>query len=210
MNRKKTIGLALAAALLAAMMVGTAWAQGMSQTLEITPSRGSGVSGTATLTETGGGVEVVLEMQGLPKNGVEHMAHIHEGATCADDRAGQGGEVKFPLESVVAEGSTGTSTSTVDTTFDELFGGEPYYINVHAEQTDPEAVPPGVACADVVSMMSSASMSASSSASASATASASASAASEALPESGGAPLGALAVVALLISGGAVLALVRR
>ncbi len=88
-------------------------------------------------------------MQGLPKDGVEHIAHIHEGATCADDRAGNGGEVKFPLASVVAEGDTGTSTMTVDSSFDELFSGEEYYVNIHAEQTDPEAVPVGVACADL-------------------------------------------------------------
>ncbi len=161
MNRRSMMVTALASALLTALMLGSAWAQGSSKTLEITPSRDSGVSGTATLTETGGGVEVVLDVQGLPKDGIEHMAHIHEGATCADDRAGQGGEVKYPLESVVAEGDTGSSTSTVDATFDELFGGEAYYVNVHAEQTDPEAVPPGIACADVVSMSAGASASAS-------------------------------------------------
>ncbi len=161
MNRRSMMVTALASALLTALMLGSAWAQGSGQTLQLTPSRDSGVSGTATLTETGGGVEVVLDVQGLPKDGIEHMAHIHEGATCADDRAGQGGEVKYPLESVVAEGDTGSSTSTVDATFDELFGGEPYYVNVHAEQTDPEAVPLGIACADVVSMSAGASAGAS-------------------------------------------------
>lgn len=150
MRRRFTLGLSLSLALIAALVVGSAWAQGTTQTLELTPSRDSGVSGTATFTETDGGVEVTLDMQGLPKDGVEHLAHIHEGATCEDDRAGNGGEVKFPLASVVAEGDTGTSTMTVDSSFDELFSGDPYYVNVHAEQTDPEAVPPGVACADVV------------------------------------------------------------
>lgn len=187
MDRKKTIGLALSVALLTTMLMGTAWAQGTTQALDLTPSRDSGVSGTAKLTETNGGVEVVLEMQGLPKDGVEHFAHIHEGATCADDRAGKGGEVEFPLESVVAEGKTGKSTSSVDTTFDEL-SGEPYYINVHAEQTDPEAVPPGISCADLA--MTSAN--------------------SKPLPDSGGPPLGLLAAVALLLSGGALFTLVRR
>ncbi len=199
MHRKTMIGTALAAALLTALMLGSAWAQGMgSQTLQLTPSRGSGVSGTATLTETSGGVEVALELQGLPKDGVEHLAHIHSDATCADDRAGQGGPVEFPLQSVVAEGTTGTSTSTVDTTFDELFSGEPYYINVHAEQTDPEAVPPGIACADVVSM--------SGSASATASASASASAPADALADTGGvsplAPLLAIAAIAAFAAAG--------
>jgi hypothetical protein len=66
--------------------------------------------------------------------------------------------VEFPLESVVAEGGVGSSTSITDATFDELLGGEePYYVNVHAEQT----VPPGVACADVLSTSASASAGAS-------------------------------------------------
>jgi len=128
------------------------------RTLELTPSNGSGVSGTARLTETGRGVEVRLGLEGLPEDGVEHLAHIHKGSTCADDRAGNGAPVEFPLESVVAEGGAGSSTSTTDTTLDDLLGGEePYYVNVHAEQTDPEAVPPGIACADVRSTSASAS-----------------------------------------------------
>lgn len=149
MHRKFKSTLALSLALVAALMVGSAWAQEATQTLEMTPSRDSGVSGTATLTETAEGVEVTLDMQGLPEDGVEHIAHIHEGATCADDRADNGGEVVYPLANVVAEGDTGTSTMTVDSSFDELFSGEEYYVNIHAEQTDPDAVPVGVACADL-------------------------------------------------------------
>ncbi|HET7478001.1 MAG TPA: CHRD domain-containing protein [Rubrobacteraceae bacterium] len=147
MRAKTLLGASLA--LMVALLTGTAWAQGSSQTLQLTPSHNSGVSGTATLTETGNGVEVKLDMQGLPKEGVKHLAHIHEGATCADDRAGNGGGVKFPLKDVVAQGGAGSSTTNLDTSFDELFDGTPRYINVHAEQTDPKAVPPGVACADL-------------------------------------------------------------
>jgi hypothetical protein len=151
MSRKATFGAMLTTALLAAMVTGSAWAQGTStQTLQLTPSRDSGVSGTATLTDTGARVEVQLDVQGLPSaEGTEHLAHIHAGATCADDRAGAGGPVEFPLNSVFNEGGAGASTSTADTTFDELFGGEPFYVNVHAEKTG-DAVPPGISCADVV------------------------------------------------------------
>lgn len=151
MLRKTMMGMALAAALLMALMTGTAWAHetGESQTLQLTPSQDSGVSGTATLTPEGDGLEVHLDLQGLPKDGVEHLAHIHEGATCADDRAGNGGAVAFPLENVLAKGGEGGNASTVDTTLEDLSSGGPYYINVHAEQTDPDAVPPGVACADI-------------------------------------------------------------
>ena len=58
-----------------------------SQTLQLTQSRGSEVSGTATLTDIAGGVQVQPNMQGLPQDGVSHLAHIHSVATCADDRA---------------------------------------------------------------------------------------------------------------------------
>lgn len=162
-------GAALVAALLVALgfalvpAAGPAAAQEPgSRALELTPSNGSGVGGTAMLAEAGRGVEVRLDLEGLPEDGVEHLAHIHKGATCADDRAGNGAPVEFPLESVLAEGGGGSSTSTADTTFDELLGGEePYYVNVHAEQTDPETVPPGVACADIVPVSASASAGAS-------------------------------------------------
>ncbi len=145
----KTIRALLAVGLLTALVAGSAWAQGSdSQTLELTPSRDSGVSGTATLTEVDGQVQVQLQMQGLPKDGVSHLAHIHKGATCADDRAGNGAPVEFPLEAVTAEGGTGSSTAIADTTLEDLTS-EPYYVNVHAEKTG-DAVPPGVSCADIV------------------------------------------------------------
>ena len=144
-------GTAVAAALLVAAVMGVALAQeSNTRTLQLTPSRDSGVSGTATLTDTGGGVGVQLDVQGLPSaDGTEHLAHIHKGATCADDRAGNGAPVEFPLTGVVNQGGAGTSASTAETTFDELFGGEAYYVNVHAEKTG-DAVPPGISCADVV------------------------------------------------------------
>lgn len=145
----KTIGALLAVGLLTALVVGSAWAQGSnSQTLELTPSRDSGVSGTATLTEVGGQLQVQLNAQGLPEDGVEHIAHIHTDATCADDRADQGGPVEFPLEDVVAQGNAGSSTATLDTTLSDLSDGTERYVNVHAENTG-EGVPPGVACADL-------------------------------------------------------------
>jgi len=101
--------------------------------LELTSSRDSGVSGTATLTEVGGQLQVQLNVQGLPEDGVEHIAHIHTDATCADDRADQGGPVEFPLEDVVAQGNAGSSTTTLDTTLSDLSDGTERYVNVHAE-----------------------------------------------------------------------------
>lgn len=149
MERKTMFGAMLAAALLSAAMLGSAWAQTSSETVQLTPSRDSGVSGTATLTDTGSGVEVQLDVEGIPSaEGTEHIAHIHEGATCADDRAGAGAPVEFPLNSVFNEGGAGSSTTTIDDSLDELSGDVPHYVNVHAEMT--EGTPPGVACADIV------------------------------------------------------------
>jgi hypothetical protein len=71
--------------------------QEKSREVELTPSRDSGVSGTATFQDTGSGVEVDLNIEGAPEGGVEHLAHIHSGATCQDDRNDQGGPVEFPL-----------------------------------------------------------------------------------------------------------------
>ena len=57
--------------------------------VNLTESRDSGVSGTATLEDVEGGVEVTLEMRNLPEAGIKHINHIHAGGTCADDRAGR-------------------------------------------------------------------------------------------------------------------------
>ncbi len=93
-------------------------------------------------------------MQGLPQDGVSHLAHIHSGATCADDRADQGGPVEFPLESVTAMGGMGSSTTMIpNVTLSQLFDGTQRYVNVHAEKMG-EGIPPGVACADLTTSMS--------------------------------------------------------
>jgi Cu/Zn superoxide dismutase len=128
-------------------------AQVPTTTISLTPSGDSGVSGTATLTETPGGLEVKLDMRNLvgEEIGTEHPAHIHEGGSCADDRAGNGAPVRYPLTSVVtAQDGTGTSTSVLQggLTLDQLASGAPKYINVHAPQTGNET-PLGIACGDL-------------------------------------------------------------
>ena len=129
----------------------TAPAEITGATVLFTPSQGSGVSGVATLTETENGVEVKLNMRNLPDpTGTEHLAHIHEGGTCADDRAGNSAPVRYPLSSVsTLQDGTGTSTTAIpDLTIVQLFSEAPKYINVHAEQTGDE-VPPSISCADL-------------------------------------------------------------
>jgi Cu/Zn superoxide dismutase len=133
-----------------------------SRTVDLTPSRESGVSGTATLTDTQNGVEVRLAMRGFGASSpVEHLAHIHQGGTCADDRAGNVAPVEYNLESIPAkEDGTGTSTMTlVGVTMDQLFSDPPKYIDVHKEyvgrgpppETTDEGLPPAISCADLSS-----------------------------------------------------------
>ena len=151
---KRFTGVTVGTILLIALAIGTsAEAQEQSKEVDLTPSRNSGVSGTATFQDTDGGVEVRLNIQGAPEGGVEHLAHIHEGATCQDDRNDQGGPIEFPLESIITENDgTGSSTTTIeDTTVAHLFdSSEKHYVNVHAKAGG-GGVPPGIACADLTS-----------------------------------------------------------
>jgi hypothetical protein len=123
--------------------------------LQLTPSRDSGVSGTATITDVGGGggVEVELNMRGLPEAGVEHINHFHAGGTCTADRAGNVAPATIPLKTVVAEeDGTGSGTTALeDVTLDSLFDpGKERYIALHSEVEKGEGVPPVISCADVV------------------------------------------------------------
>jgi hypothetical protein len=80
---KRFAGVVFGAILLVSLVLGGgAVAQETdSVTLQLTPSRDSGVSGTATLTNVEGGVKVELDMRGLPETGVEHINHFHGGGT---------------------------------------------------------------------------------------------------------------------------------
>src|SRR5918999_354514 len=120
--------------------------------VSLTPSRDSGVSGTATLEDVEGGVEVTLEMSNLPEPGIKHINHIHAGGTCADDRAGRTAPVTIPLETITAHNDgTGSATTTIeDVSVEQLFGEDKErFILLHAETIEGEGVPPGIACADL-------------------------------------------------------------
>ncbi len=173
-------GVALAAALLAALtLAASAGAQErQGAQVQLTQSRDSGVSGTATLSEVENGVEVTLEMQNLPEKGIKHINHIHAGGTCADDRAGRTAPVTIPLKTIVAQqDGTGSATTTIeDVTVGRLFGEDKErFILFHARTEKGEGVPPGIACADL-----------------------------RPLPETGGTPPAAMLLVgAILVSGAA-------
>jgi LPXTG-motif cell wall-anchored protein len=124
------------------------------QTMEVslTESRDSGVSGTATLEDVEGGVEVTVEMRNLPEAGIKHINHIHAGGTCADDRAGRTAPVTIPLETITAQDDgTGSATTTIEgVSVAQLFGEDKErFILLHAETKEGEGVPPGIACADL-------------------------------------------------------------
>ena len=124
-----------------------------SMSLQLTPSRDSGVSGTATLTDVGEGVKVELSMRGLPEAGIDHINHFHLGGTCTKDRAGNVAPATIPLKTIVAkEDGTGSGTTTLeDVTLDQLFDpGKERYIALHSEVEEGQGVPPVISCADVV------------------------------------------------------------
>jgi len=124
-----------------------------SMDLQLTPSRDSGVSGTATLTEVGGAVRVELNMRGLPEAGIEHINHVHTGGSCTADRAGNVAPATIPLKNIVAnQDGTGSGTTTLeDVTLDQLFDpGKERYIALHSQVEEGGGVPPVISCADVV------------------------------------------------------------
>jgi len=120
-------------------------------TLNLTPSGDSGVSGTAMLADTSGGLEMTLNVQNLPgQPGAEYLAHIHEGGTCAGDQAGNAAPVGYTLEPLInGRNGVGASTTIIPgITVVQLFSGAPKYVHVHDEATEDE-VPPTISCADI-------------------------------------------------------------
>jgi Cu/Zn superoxide dismutase len=149
---KPLAGIALGLGLLVSLAGSASAEEGKSVHLQLTPSRGSGVSGTATLTDVDGGVKVELHMKGLHKAGVEHINHIHGGGTCAEDRAGHTAPVTIPLKTVVADADgTGSATTTLkDVTLKKLLGNDQHrFILLHAKVKKGQGVPPGISCADL-------------------------------------------------------------
>ena len=151
---KRTVSIVFGVTLLASLVLGgTAFAQDeKSVQLELTPSRDSGVRGTAILKDVKGGVNVELSMKGLPEEGVKHINHIHGGGTCADDRAGRTAPVTIPLHTVVADADgTGSATTTIkDVTLDQLLGKDQHrFVLLHAKVEKGQGVPPGISCADL-------------------------------------------------------------
>lgn len=124
--------------------------------VQLSPTAGSGVSGTATFTDTPEGVEVILDVQSLPEPGATYLSHLHPG-TCADDHDHHHGsadesvgEIEEPLPALVAgpEGDASSTTIIEDATVSRLFSERDLYINVHARAPDSEELPVMV-CGDL-------------------------------------------------------------
>ena len=146
---------ALGVALLASLTLGgSAFAQEAdTMKLQLTPSRDSGVSGTATITDVGGGVRVDLNMRGLPRAGIKHINHFHAGGSCTADRAGNVAPATIPLKTIVArDDGTGSGTTTLEgVTLDQLFDSDKKrYLALHSKTEEGQGVPPVISCADVV------------------------------------------------------------
>lgn len=120
--------------------------------VSLLPSRDSGVSGTTNVTDAPTGVWVALEVQGLlTRPGTEHVAHVHEGGTCDDDRAGNGAPIRYPLDPLLTQGDgTASSATSLDgVTLEQLTSGPSKYVNVHGEPVGEGIISPGIACADL-------------------------------------------------------------
>lgn len=136
----KRLSLLLASfALLIVAQLSCALAATSTLTVALHQQNGSGESGTATLTQTGSDVTVVISLKGAPATA--QPAHIHNG-TCADLK-----DVVYPLTNVVGGGST---TVVKGVTIDKLLGGT-YAINVHESAAD---IAKYVACGNIAAQSS--------------------------------------------------------
>jgi uncharacterized protein (DUF305 family) len=135
---------------------------GDSAEVKLEPQNGSHTMGSATLTESDGGVRVELSLGSLPQPETTYLAHIHPG-TCAEGQegtdheegdehaehgSGAGEEIEWPLSEVEsdAQGHGSSTTKLNDASMKEFFSGELKHLNVHAAGT---GNPPILTCADL-------------------------------------------------------------
>lgn len=103
-------------------------------TVPLEPQNGSGIRGTATLTEVNGKAKVVLQYANAPQD-LPQPAHIHAGS-CAEL-----GAVKYPLTSPI----NGASVTQLEISVNTLLGEKPWAINVHKSVAEANSY---VACGD--------------------------------------------------------------
>jgi len=126
----------------------------------LVPDDGSDVSGTATFADGAGGVEVGLDVRGLPDPGEIYLAHVHPGsckerahggAEGHDHHGAAAGEIEHALTRISPDSRGDGSSATVigDATVTGLFAGRESYVNVHAEAPSSEGLPQSVSCGDL-------------------------------------------------------------
>jgi|SRR3954469_16159860 len=134
--RRQGLYLALMMGLLVGLGAASpATAQGQSITVDLSGQNNSGVTGTATLTDLGGG-KMRVEMRVSGTGSGPQPAHIHEG-TCAQLNPAP----KFALAEVV----NGASRTDVDGSLQTVLAS-PHAIHLHKS---PDELPVYVACADI-------------------------------------------------------------
>ena len=104
--------------------------------VQLEPQNNSGISGTATFTDTAGGAEVVFNLTGTP-SGIAQPAHIHLN-NCANI-----GGVKYPLTSPM----NGNSVTMLNVGIDQILAELPLSINVHKTSQEASVY---VACGNIV------------------------------------------------------------
>jgi hypothetical protein len=90
-------------------------------TVTLSEENGSGETGTATLEEVNGKVQVTVALSGYPTDGTPQPAHLHVGA-CPGV-----GAVKYPLTPIVG----GASVTMLDVSLSDLKAQLPLALNVH-------------------------------------------------------------------------------
>jgi hypothetical protein len=117
-------------------MPATVGAQAQSLTLNLNAQNNSGISGTATFTDLGGGkTRVAIQVNGAGAG--PEPAHIHPGSCAQLDPT-----PAFTLTNV----TNGSSTTDVDSTLQQLTS-QPYAVHMHKSQDELTVY---VACADIV------------------------------------------------------------
>ena len=108
--------------------------EGVTMELDLDSQTDDGISGTATLTQTGGRtwVTVMLDVYGES----DHPAHIHAG-DCEDT-----GDIEWSLEDVVA----GSSTTELEVSMATILDNLPLYLNVHMSEDEMDTA---VACGNI-------------------------------------------------------------
>ena len=132
----RRLGLLLACLPFVLAGLSTASATPGTLTIALHAENGSGESGTATLTQMGNDLKVVIALKGAPAT-TPQPAHIHDG-TCANIKG-----IAYALHNVV----NGSSTTTVmNANLGKLLAGA-YAINVHESAAN---LGKYVACGNIV------------------------------------------------------------